>query len=215
MNPTKSELFVGGFDDSEAAVTSGLIKLGAFPSRYLGLPLSPTKLFIASLQPFIQKITRQLHSWTVKYLSYAGKIRLIASVIYGKVNFWSQVFVLPKGFYKKIDSLCSAFLWKNATDSTRGARKDICKTKEEGGMGIRSLEDFATVFWLKQVWYLFTRSSSLWVKWLDHNIFGRRNYWLMEPSPRLSWAIRKMLEIKSTFKDLIKCQMRNGMKASF
>ncbi|KAG7559493.1 Zinc finger CCHC-type [Arabidopsis thaliana x Arabidopsis arenosa] len=170
MNPAKSKLFLGGFDDYKVAVTSNLIgvKLGAFPFR--------------------------------------------------KVNFWRHVFVLPKGFYKKIDSLCSAFIWKNATYSARVARiawKDICNTKEESGQDIRSLKDFTPVFTLKQVWNVFTRTSSLWVKWLDHNIFGRRNYWHMETSPRLSWTIRKMLEIKSTFEYLIKCQMRNGMKASF
>ncbi|KAL9810210.1 putative reverse transcriptase zinc-binding domain-containing protein [Arabidopsis thaliana] len=201
MNPSKSELFFGGYGDSEAAVIADLIgiRIGVFPSRYLGLPLNPTKLSLATLQPFIQKITKQLNSWTTNELLESS-------------------LVLPKGFYKKIDNLCSAFLWKNTTSSARGARvawKDICKTKEEGGLGIRSLEEFATVFRLKQVWHLFTRRGSLWVMWLDHNIFGRRNYWLMDSTPRLSWNIRKMLEVKSVFQRLIKCQMRDGMKASF
>jgi len=112
MNPAKSELFLGGFDDVEATMVSDLleVRLGSFPTRYLGLPLNPTKLSLATLQPFLQKITGHLHSWTTKFLSYAGKIRLIVSVIYEKLNFWSQVFVLPKGFYKKVDALCSAFL---------------------------------------------------------------------------------------------------------
>ena len=112
MNPAKSELFFGGLSVSEAAQISGVVgvKLGTFPSRYLGLPLNPTKLSLSTLQPFLQKITSQLHSWTSKFLSYAGRIRLIVSVIYVKVNFWSQVFVLPKGFYKRVDSLCAAFL---------------------------------------------------------------------------------------------------------
>ena len=220
MNPAKSELFFGGLSVSEAAQISGVVgvKLGTFPSRYLGLPLNPTKLSLSTLQPFLQKFTSQLHSWTSKFLSYAGRIRLIVSVIYGKVNFWSQVFVLPKGFYKKVDSLCAAFLWKNDLSSARGARvawRDLCKSKEEGGLGIRSLEEFAIVFCLKQVWQLFTRTCSFWVMWLDHNIFGRRNYWLMEPSPRVSWNLRKMLEIKSVFSGFIRCQLGNGLNASF
>lgn len=89
------------------------------------------------------------------------------------------------------------------------------QNKKEGGLGIRSLEEFAVVFRLKQVWYLFTTHESLWVLWLDHNIFGRRNYWLMESSPRLSWNIRKMIEVKSTFKSMIRCQVRDWLKASF
>lgn len=114
----------------------------------------PGRITSASLQPFIEQITATLHSWTMKFLSFAGKIRLITSVIYGKVNFWSAVFVLPKSFYAKIDSLCEAFLWKNKSTSARGARVawiDICKPKKEGGLGIRLLEDFELVFRLKHV----------------------------------------------------------------
>lgn len=95
--------------DIEASVLSDLsgFKLGTFPTRYLGLPLKPgRRLSLATLQPLIDKITGKLTSWTVKYL----KIRLIASQIYGLVNFWSAVFVLPKAFYAKIDSICAGFL---------------------------------------------------------------------------------------------------------
>ncbi|KAG2323482.1 hypothetical protein Bca4012_058967 [Brassica carinata] len=73
---------------------------------------------------------------------------MITSVNYSKVNFWSAVFVLPKSFYTKIDSLCAAFLWNNKSSPSRGARvfwKDICRPKKEGGLGIRLLEEFEMV----------------------------------------------------------------------
>ena len=111
MNPAKSEIFFGGYADIEASVLSDLsgFKLGTFLTRYLGLPLKPgRRLSLATLQPLIDKITGKLTSWTVKYLSFAGKIMLIASQIYGLVNFWSAVFVLPKAFYAK--SICTAIL---------------------------------------------------------------------------------------------------------
>lgn len=68
------------------------------------------------------------------------------------VNFWAAVFAVPKRFYEKIDSLCAAFLWKNKTTSAVGARvawKEVCKPKEEGGLGIRHLVDFEVVFRLR------------------------------------------------------------------
>lgn len=112
MNAAKSDLFFGGYSEIEVAVLSGLagIKVGTFPTRYLGLPLNPSRINMATLQPFLEKITSKLHCWTVKTLSYAGKIRLIASEIYGMVNIWSSVFNLPQSFYEKVDSICSAFL---------------------------------------------------------------------------------------------------------
>lgn len=62
-------------------------KQGIFPTRYLRLPLKPDRLNLGTLKPLIDKITGKMHSWTVKYLFFAGKIRLVASVIYGMVNF--------------------------------------------------------------------------------------------------------------------------------
>ena len=178
----------------------------------------PGRITSASLQPFIEQITATLHSWTMKFLSFAGKIRLITSVIYGKVNFWSAVFVLPKSVYAKIDSLCVAFLWKNKPTSTRGARVawiDICKPKKEGGLGIRLLGDFELVFRLKHVWNYFTNAGSLWVSWLKSNVFHRKPFWQMEDSPRLSKAVRSLIETKSMLVDFLKCKMGNGQDAMF
>lgn len=137
MNPDKSEIFFGGYDDISASVLSDIagFKRGTFPTRYLDLPLNPKRLTMATLQPFIDKITGKLHSWTVKYLSFAGKMRMVGFVIYRMVNFWSAVFVLPKAFYAKVDSLCASFLWKNKTTSAAGSRvvwEDVCRPKSEG-----------------------------------------------------------------------------------
>ena len=113
LNPAKTEIFFGGFSQIEAAVISDLagFRRGSFPTRYLGLPLDPNRISFATLQPFLERITSKLNSWTVNSLSFAGKVRMVISVIYGMVNFWSSVFDLPKRFYAKNDSLCSAFLW--------------------------------------------------------------------------------------------------------
>lgn len=202
MNPEKSQIFFGGYEDIAAQVLADLsgFSRGSFPTRYLVFPQNSSRITMATLQPFIDKVTRKLHSWTV-YLSFARKIGMVASVIYGMVNFWSAVFVLPKAFYAKIDSMCAAFLWKNKTSSAAGSRvawRDVCRPKSEGGVGIRLLEDFQLVFRLKQAWNLFSNSGSLWVAWLKSNVFGRKNYWLTQDSPRLSPVVRSMTTQAST-----------------
>lgn len=161
INEAKSEIFFGGYNDVQASVMADLsgFKRGSFPTRYLGLPLDPKKITFATLQPFLERITSKLHSLTVKTLTFAGKVKLIYSVVYGMVNFWSSVFVFPKRFYNKVDSLCSAFLWKNSTTSASGARvswSSICTPKDEGGLGLRKLENFDMVFRLKRLWNFFS-----------------------------------------------------------
>ncbi|KAG2321863.1 hypothetical protein Bca52824_015076 [Brassica carinata] len=164
------------------------------------------------------RITLTLHSWTTKLLSFAGKINLITSVIYSKVIFWSAVFVLPKSFYAKIESLCAAFLWGNKSSPSRGARvswKDVCRPKREGGLGIRLLEAYEMVFRLKHVWNFFSNSESLWVAWLKANVFHRKPFWIMEDSPRLSKAVRSMVQIKNILADFLRCQLGDWRTALF
>lgn len=88
------------------------------------------------------------------------------------VNFWSSVFALPKSFYAKVDALCAEFLRNNSTRPSAGARvswADICRSKKEGGLGLRRLEEFDLVFRLEKFWNFFSNSGFLWVAWLSHN----------------------------------------------
>lgn len=108
--------------------------------------MDPQKINMATLQLFLERITSKLHSWTVKCFSFAGKVKLIYSVIYSMVKFWSFVFVLPKSFYAKVVSLCAS--------PSAGARVSwsyICMPKKEGGLGLRKLEDFDLIFRLKRL----------------------------------------------------------------
>lgn len=143
---------------------------------------------------------------------------MIYTVIYGMVNFWSSVFVLPKWFYAKVDSLCSGFLWKNSTTSASWAHvswESICKPKAEGGLGLRKLEEFELVFRLKRVWLFFYGSGSLWVPWLRDNRFGGRSMWLIDDSPRYSRTVRSMLQLKQELQLFLRCNVGDGNTASF
>nr|VDD61836.1 unnamed protein product [Brassica oleracea] len=134
------------------------------------------------------------------------------------VNFWSAVFLLPQTFYAKIDSLCAAFLWRNHTGSASGARvawKDVCKSKAEGGLGLRPLEEFGTVFTLKRVWIFFSSSGSLWVDWLKNHVFHREGFWSLSGSPRLSPTVRSMLQLLPVVSEFMRCEVGNGGTASF
>lgn len=111
MNISKTELYHSGLTVAETNDISAYgFTAGSLPVRYLGLPLMSRKLRIAEYEPLINKLLARFRSWSVKALSFAGRLQLIATVIYGTVNFWMSVFILPKGCIKRIESLCSRFL---------------------------------------------------------------------------------------------------------
>ncbi|CAA7026594.1 unnamed protein product [Microthlaspi erraticum] len=107
----KTELFTAGMSQIEsAAIANYGFPIGSFPIRYLGLPLTCRKLRISEYSPLVEKLSKQFTTWSVRTLSFAGRLQLISSVIMGSVNFWSSTFILPKGCIRQIESLCSRFL---------------------------------------------------------------------------------------------------------
>lgn len=123
MNATKTELFTAGLDQTESSALMGYgFPSGSFPIRYLGLPLMSRKLKISEYVPLMTKITKCFQAWSVKLLSFAGRLQLLKTVIFGIINFWFSAFMLPKGCIKNIESLCCRFLWSGNVDK-RGIAK--------------------------------------------------------------------------------------------
>lgn len=79
--------------------------LGSLPFRYLGVPLNSMKLSLVSAEPLIHQIKTKFSSWSVKSLSFSGRLLLIKTVIAGINTFWCSAFLLPKACIARINSL--------------------------------------------------------------------------------------------------------------
>lgn len=69
---------------------------GELPFRYSGVPLHSKRLSCADCNIFVEKITTKTESWSVKFLSYGGRVELLRKVLFGVRNFWAQLFYLTK-----------------------------------------------------------------------------------------------------------------------
>lgn len=111
----KSSFFSSGLTDDECNLirfTTGLPQ-GSLPVRYLGVPLCSRKLTLQNCESLIQQVKRKFSSWSVRSLSFAGRLQLIKTVIAGITNFWCSSFVLPSACVKRINSLCGV-VWNKA-----------------------------------------------------------------------------------------------------
>ena len=220
MNRDKTQLFYAGLSQTESnALASYGFTVGSLPIRYLGLPLMSRKLKVSEYEPLIGKITARFNAWAVKSLSFAGRAQLIGSVISGTVNFWISTFVLPKGCIRRIESLCSRFLWSGGTEK-RGLVKvawaHVCLPKKEGGLGLRRFADWNRTMCLRLVWLLFSNSGSLWVAWhKHHNISTSTNFWNQVERTGDSWSWKSILRLREPASVFIKCSLGNGRRASF
>ncbi|XP_010463033.1 PREDICTED: uncharacterized protein LOC104743679 [Camelina sativa] len=142
--------------------------VGSLPVWYLGLPLLTRSMTHADYLPLLERIRLRISSWTGRFLSFAGRLQLIKSLLSSLTNFWLSVFRLPKRCLQEIDSLFSTFLWSGPDLNSKKAKiswLDVCKPKHEGGLGLLRLQDTNTVCILKLIWRLVSASNSLWVNW--------------------------------------------------
>ncbi|WVZ76863.1 hypothetical protein U9M48_024789 [Paspalum notatum var. saurae] len=134
-----------------ADVLSGLpAKRASSPLKYLGLPLSLTRLKRVDFQPLIDKISAK---WNGKNLSAASRLMLS--------------FPPPKDVMKWIDSKRKQFLWarserligeKCKVSWTRAARPKI-----HSGLGILHLGKFSHALRLRWLWQEFKEPARNWM----------------------------------------------------
>ncbi|WMV34807.1 hypothetical protein MTR67_028192 [Solanum verrucosum] len=122
-NMNKCSIYFGGVPDQvklNILQQSGF-GCGEFPFKYLGVPLSTKKLTIMQWSPLVNKIIARISSWTAKKLSYAGRMQLVQSVLFGIQAYWSQLFIIPAKVLKLIESYCRSFTWSGSNTINKRA----------------------------------------------------------------------------------------------
>lgn len=133
------------------------------------------------------------------------------------INFWISAFLFPKGCLKRIQQLCSCFLWTGDVNKKAVAKVswNTIFPKHEGGLGLRNLVTWNKTLSLCLVWLLFVDSSSSWVEWMKNNRLQGISFWEHDES-RLSSSIWKsLLSLHQLAKEFIYCDIGNGRTASF
>ncbi|XP_062100338.1 uncharacterized protein LOC133806230 [Humulus lupulus] len=142
INTKKSQIYFGGVSADVKTEILQVLQLpaGSFPLHYLGVPLRPTKWKHVDCEIIIQKMRTKLFSWSSKHLSYAGRLLLIQSVLFGLRNYWMSVFILPQSIIKEVEKLCRQFLWGASGTPSKlhlASWHQVCMPKAYGGLGLR------------------------------------------------------------------------------
>ncbi|KAM0910526.1 hypothetical protein ACQ4PT_014089 [Festuca glaucescens] len=93
--------------------------LGQFPCKYLGLPLSLTKLRKGDVQPMIDKLALKLPFWKARLLTREGRIAYVQVVLTSSVIYQMLALDLEPWVLQLVDRLRRGFLWAGKED-TRG-----------------------------------------------------------------------------------------------
>ncbi|WCJ39636.1 RNA binding RNA-directed DNA polymerase [Euphorbia peplus] len=144
---------------------------------YLGMPLMHGRVNAETFSHVVDKVCSRITGWKVKNLSFVGRLMLIKSVTSSILTYSMQTVLLPSSICSKLDACNQNFLW----GSEPNARKihlvnwnEVCKPKNEGGLGIRDTRTFNLAMLAKLSWKVLISNDSLWVRALRAKYGGDR-----------------------------------------
>ncbi|GAB2271839.1 hypothetical protein Dimus_038936 [Dionaea muscipula] len=125
-NLGKSHLYVGGVGPEKKHELAGV----------LGFEVG-----VEHFRPLIEKVVKRITSWSMRLLSFAGRLQLIQGIFTSLRVYWAQIFLIPKEVIKE-KVKCRMFLWLGATMNPKKALvvwEEVCKPRGFGGLGIKKL----------------------------------------------------------------------------
>ena len=198
-NIQKRSIYIAGTDQifKDAVKQELQFHLDELPVRYLGIPLLSTRLSEPSCKPLIDAILERLKGWTLRPISYAGRLQLINSVIVSLQVYWSSHIILPKKISNRIEQILRFFLWKGIDQRRGGAKvawKEVAAPLKEGGLGIKRIREWNEAAMAKILWMLLQPDpTSTWAKWARANLIRGRSFWDIPIPGDCSWTWRQLL----------------------
>ncbi|GKF18970.1 hypothetical protein Tco_0063888, partial [Tanacetum coccineum] len=154
---------------------------------------NPKHLGYRDCKILVEKLESRVNDWRNKFLSLAGRLQLIRSVLSSMIIYWASVFILPNCIVHDLEQLMRGFLWCQG-EMKKGKAKvawdSVCMPKHEGGLGIRRIDDFNVALMATHIWSILTHRESLWVKWVHTYKLKGRSFWDVPCRGDVSWGWR-------------------------
>eukprot|EP00253_Pinus_taeda_P012674 PITA_12674 len=122
INHRKSQLIMTGLAVQERGRLHSVLPFQPstleLPFKYLGFWLKPNDYKKEDWNWLIAKIESRISHWSFKWLSRAGRLTLIKSVLLAIPVYWAALMWVPKGTMDKIRRLCSRFIWDGSKENS-------------------------------------------------------------------------------------------------
>lgn len=139
-------------------------QIGIFPVKYLGVPVSPSRLHVVDWLPLTEKCHKKLDVWKGGSMTMAGRSTLICASLNNSPLYHMSVYLLPKTVSGEIDKIRRTFFWQGGGTKRRYHLikwAKVCKSKKKGGVGIKNLTSL-NISLLSKWWWKLEWEDGLW-----------------------------------------------------
>ncbi|KAJ6808104.1 uncharacterized protein M6B38_168475 [Iris pallida] len=180
INYSKSAFYTAtplGEDRARTISTLFGFSTGTLPFSYLGCPLTCGRRNEGMFSYLLDKIRSKLTSWQNKILSLGGKLVLIKNILLS-IPMYTLAACCPFwAVLRTIERMFAAFFWGSKDGVAKRswlAWRFVTRTKSEGGLGIKCLNDIMDGFSMK-LWWKLMHGKGLWVELLKAKYFRKRH----------------------------------------
>ena len=168
INFDKSEVMVLGYPPVEAQAIADRLncRLGSFPTTYLGIPISDSRLTVADLRPTVTRMQHRVEPWKGRWLSKAARVILINSSLASLLWFLMSFYSLHETLHQEVAKYQSRFFWAGEEGKQKYhmvSWPDICKPKDQGGLGILSSRRMNIALLTRWLWRIANGEGGLWL----------------------------------------------------
>ncbi|XP_057856267.1 uncharacterized protein LOC131065696 [Cryptomeria japonica] len=173
INDDKSSIY---FFNTPQLIQSRIVRIlrfqiGSLPLMYLGIPLALGAQRREYWQGILDKFRSKVSHWTYRWLSSAGRVILLKTVVQSLPIYRCCVQVPPSTFVREFDALSWQFLWSGNLLSLKWSLvkwESVCRPKHAGGLGLRSMALAITALAAKLYWRWCNNQDQDWAKILTH-----------------------------------------------
>ncbi|XP_074305598.1 uncharacterized protein LOC141640816 [Silene latifolia] len=147
----------------------------------------------------ILKIKHSIQHWSSNFLTYAGRVQLINSIIFGMETFWCSCTLLPQEVLRRINKLCKDFFWGILPDGRRMVFKkwkDICLPWDAGGFNIKDLSTWNDALQCRWIYLLDHTTEGSWVSWHQTYILRHQSIWFVQSQDSFSSSLKGILDVR-------------------
>jgi len=184
---------------------------------YLGHPLIFNHADRSKAYSFIiNKFRGKLSKLKANKLNHAGRLTYINSVLASIPIYYMTTILFSKKFIEKITSIMRKFWWSSIQDENDSVGfsfrswKDICRPKNEGGLGIRDLFTVNKSLLLNAAWKIATGKNQFLSDILKAKYYPNSSFWLAGNHSTKSAFWASITSIKNTLVNNCVIQVHKG-----